>query len=75
MPGEKQPSPPQPEEGYTPRQQLEARVKQLFIEQRVFSEEFAETKIRELDDEGLLKWEAWLVGQIKLTKENRAQSV
>jgi hypothetical protein len=73
LPREKLPS-PQPEEQFTSRQQHEARVTQLFIEHKVFTKDFIETKVRELDNDGLLMWEEWLTGQIKFREETRSES-
>jgi hypothetical protein len=73
LPREKLPS-PQPEEEFTSRQQLEARVTQLFLEFNAFPKDFVENKIKELDDEGLRTWGAWLTGQIKFREETRSES-
>lgn len=74
MPREKLDPSPQPEEELTPRQQHEARVTQLFIEFNAFPKDFIETKVKELDHEGLLMWEEWLKGKIKFREETRSES-
>jgi len=74
LPGEKLNPSPQPEEEIDDRRQLEARVTQLFVDHKVFSKDFIERKIRELDYDGLLTWEAWLKGQIKYKNDNRSGS-